>query len=130
MFASRALDDCKPLQLLPEDSELERSPKHVVKKGKTPVLSAEEARGLLDRIDLSTLAGLRDRALIGVLVFSFARVSAVVSMWVADYYTQGRRCFFRLHEKGGWYNVVPAHHPSAISFPRAGDTANAPRWKE
>ena len=28
----------------------------------------------------------------------------------ADYYTQGRRSFFRLHEKGGWYNVVPAHH--------------------
>ena len=87
-----------------------RGPKHVVKKGKTPVLSAEEARGLLDRIDLSTLAGLRDRAMIGVLVFSFARVSAAVSMRVPDYYTQGKRSFFRLHEKGGRYNVVPAHH--------------------
>ncbi len=87
-----------------------RGPKHVVKRGKTPVLSAEEARGLLDRIDLSTLAGLRDRALIGVLVFSFARISAAISMRVADYYTQGKRPFFRLHEKGGRYNVVPAHH--------------------
>ena len=87
-----------------------RGPKHVVKRGKTPVLSAEEARGLLDRIDLSTLAGLRDRALIGVLVFSFARITAAVSMQVADYYTQGKRSFFRLHEKGGRSNVVPAHH--------------------
>ena len=87
-----------------------RGPKHVVKKGKTPVLTAEEARGLLDGIDLSTLAGLRDRALIGVLVFSFARVSAAVSMRVADYYTQAKRSFFRLHEKGGRNNVVPAHH--------------------
>ena len=87
-----------------------RGPKHVVKKGKTPVLSAEEARGLLDGIDLSSFAGLRDRALIGVLVFSFARITAAVSMRVADYYTQGRRSFFRLHEKGGRYNVVPAHH--------------------
>ena len=87
-----------------------RVPKHVVKRGKTPVLTAEEARGLLDGIDLSTLAGLRDRALIGVLVFSFARITAAVSMRVADYYTQGRRSFFRLHEKGGRYNVVPAHH--------------------
>ena len=87
-----------------------RGPKHVVKRGKTPVLSAEEARGLLDGIDLSTLAGLRDRALIGVLVFSFARITAAVSMRVSDYYTQGRRSFFRLHEKGGRYNVVPAHH--------------------
>ena len=78
-----------------------RGPKHVVKKGKTPVLSAEEVRGLLDGIDLSALAGLRDRALIGVLVFSFARITAAVSMRVADYYTQGRRSFFRLHEKGG-----------------------------
>ena len=53
-----------------------RGSKHVVKKGKTPVLSEEEARGLLDRIELSTLAGLRDRAMIGVLVFSFARGGA------------------------------------------------------
>ena len=82
----------------------------LVKEGRTPVLSAEEARGLLDGIDLSTLAGLRDRALIGVLVFSFARVSAAVSMRVADYYTQGKRSFFRLHEKGERYNVEPAHH--------------------
>ena len=61
-------------------------------------------------IDVSTLVGLRDRALLGVLVYSFARVSAAVSLRVADYYTQGPRSFFRLHEKGGRYNVVPAHH--------------------
>ena len=66
--------------------------------------------GLLDGIDASTLVGLRDRAFLGVLVYSFARVSAAVSLRVADYYTQGRRSFFRLHEKGGRYNVVPAHH--------------------
>ncbi len=93
-----------------------RGPKHVVRKGKTPVLSAEEARGLLDGIDLSTLAGLRDRALLGVLVFSFARITAAVSMSVSDYYTQGRRSFFRLHEKGGRYNVVPAHHPPSAGI--------------
>ena len=87
-----------------------RGPKHVVKSGKTPVLSAKETRALLDGIDVSTLDGLRDRALLGVLVYSFARVSAAVSLRVADYYTQSRRSFFRLHEKGGRYNVVPAHH--------------------
>ena len=54
-----------------------RGPKHVVKTGKTPVLSAAETRALLDGIDVSTLAGLRDRALLGVLVYSFARVTAV-----------------------------------------------------
>ena len=87
-----------------------RGPKHVVKAGKTPVLSAAETRTLLDGIDVATLAGLRDRALLGILVYSFARVTAAVSMRVADYYTQGPRSFFRLHEKGGCYNVVPAHH--------------------
>ena len=87
-----------------------RGPKHIVKTGKTPVLSAKETWALLDGIDISTLAGLRDRALLGVLVYSFARVSAAVSLRVADYYTQGPRSFFRLHEKGGRYNVVPAHH--------------------
>ena len=56
-----------------------RGPKHVVKNGKTPVLSAEEARGFLDGIDLSTLVDLRDRALIGVLVFSLARITAAVT---------------------------------------------------
>ena len=66
-----------------------RGPRHVVKTGKTPVLSAEETRALLDGIDVATLAGLRDRALLGVLVYSFARVSAAVSMRVADYYTPG-----------------------------------------
>jgi len=98
-------------QILPfNPASAVRGPKHVAKSGKTPVLSAAETRALLDGIDLATLAGLRDRALLGVLVYSFARVSAAVSMRVGDYYTQGPRSFFRLHEKGGRYNVVPAHH--------------------
>ncbi|QDS91424.1 Tyrosine recombinase XerD [Roseimaritima multifibrata] len=87
-----------------------RGPKHVAKKGKTPVLSAGEARLLLDGIDLSTIGGLRDRALIGVMVFSFARVSATLGMNVDDFYQQGRRMWLRLHEKGGKYHEVPAHH--------------------
>ena len=87
-----------------------RGPKYVVSKGKTPVLTAEEARQLLDGIDTRSISGLRDRALIGVLVFSFARVSAAIGMNVADYYPQGRRMWFRLHEKGGKHHEVPAHH--------------------
>jgi len=63
-----------------------RGPKHVVKKGKTPVLTSAEARQLLDSIDCTTIIGLRDRALIGVLVYSFARVSAAIGTNIADYY--------------------------------------------
>ncbi len=87
-----------------------KGPRHVVKKGKTPVLDAAEARQLLDSIDTSTIIGLRDRALIGVMVFSFARVSAALGMNVEDYFQQGRRMWFRLHEKGGRLHDVPAHH--------------------
>jgi site-specific recombinase XerC len=87
-----------------------RGPKHVVKRGKTSVLTGEQARELLDSIDASTIVGLRDRALISVMTFAFARVSAVVSMKVEDYYPQGKRWWVRLHEKGGKRHDMPAHH--------------------
>lgn len=87
-----------------------RGPRHVVKRGKTPVLTTPEARRLIDSIDTSTVVGLRDRALIGVMVYTFARVSAVVGMLVEDYYAVGKRFWFRLHEKGGKFHEVPAHH--------------------
>jgi integrase/recombinase XerD len=87
-----------------------RGPRHVVKKGKTPVLTAAEARQLLDSIETDSLIGLRDRALIGLMCYSFARVSAAVAMNVEDYYQQGKRSWFRLHEKGGKFHEVPAHH--------------------
>jgi site-specific recombinase XerD len=87
-----------------------RGPKYVVKKGKTPVLAADEARVLLDSIPVTTLTGLRDRALIGVMVYTFARVNAVIGMQVKDYFIQGRRGWVRLHEKGGEEHEVPCHH--------------------
>jgi site-specific recombinase XerD len=87
-----------------------RGPRHSVKKGKTPVLAAEEARALLDAIDTSTLIGLRDRALIGLMVYTFARVGAAIQMRVEDVYIQGRRTWVRLHEKGGKEHEMPCHH--------------------
>ena len=87
-----------------------RGPKHVVKKGKTPVLDGDEARKLLESIDTSTVVGLRDRALIALLIYTFARVSAALHMNVGDYYAQGKRWWVRLHEKGGKQHEMPAHH--------------------
>jgi integrase/recombinase XerD len=87
-----------------------RGPKYIVRRGKTPVLKAEQARMLIDSVDTGSITGLRDRALIGVMVYSFARVSAVISMKVEDYYQNGKRWWFRLHEKGGKRHDVPAHH--------------------
>ncbi len=87
-----------------------RGPKHIVRKGKTPVLTGEEARTLLESIDTGSIVGLRDRALIGLMTYSFARVGAVLKMKVADYFIQGRRGHVRLHEKGGKEHEVPCHH--------------------
>ena len=87
-----------------------RGPKHVIKRGKTPVLTEDQAGRLLDSIDTSTVVGLRDRALIGVMTYTFARVSAVVAMTVEDYYPQGKRWWVRFHEKGCKRHEMPAHH--------------------
>jgi site-specific recombinase XerC len=87
-----------------------RGPKHVVKRGKTPVLTADQARELIDSIDTATLVGLRDRALIGVMTYAFARIGAVVAMRVEDYFANGKRWWVRLHEKGGKRHEMPAHH--------------------
>lgn len=87
-----------------------RGPKHVVRKGKTPVLTAEEAKELLESIDGSRLPGLRDRALIGIMVYTFARVEAALSMTVEDYYIQGKRSWVRLKEKNAKAIDMPAHH--------------------
>jgi integrase/recombinase XerD len=86
-----------------------RGPKYVVKRGKTPVLSSEQARKLLDSIESNTLIGLRDRALIGTMVYSFARVGAAVTMKVGDYFQHRKRWWLRLHEKGGKRHEVPCH---------------------
>ena len=84
-----------------------RGPKYSQKKGKTPVLDREEARALLAAIDTGSLTGLRDRALIGIMIYTFARVGAVLQMNVGDYFSQGRRGWVRLHEKGGKEHEAP-----------------------
>jgi site-specific recombinase XerD len=87
-----------------------RGPRHVVTSGQTPVLDPAEARELLDSIDVSTHAGLRDRALIALMVYSFARIGAALGMTVEDVYTQNRRLWVRLREKGGKRHAMPCHH--------------------
>jgi integrase/recombinase XerD len=87
-----------------------RGPKYVVKRGKTPFWSREDAKKLLESIPRDDLAGLRDRALISTVLFSFARVSAVLSLKRQDFYYQGPRRWLRFHEKGGKEHEMPAHH--------------------
>ena len=87
-----------------------RGPRYSVHRGKTPVLSGAEAGQLLDSIPTTNLAGLRDRALIALMTYSFARVSAAVGMRVADVFHERKRLWVRLHEKGGKRHEMPCHH--------------------
>jgi integrase/recombinase XerD len=89
-------------------------PKLVVKRGKTPVLTEDQARCLLDSIKVVRkaalsdgseagvpwLLGVRDRALMAVMTYTFARISATVGMRVGDYFPNGKRWWVRLQEKG------------------------------
>ena len=88
----------------------------MVAKSATPVLSPAEARKLLESLDTDVLAGPRDRALLSVMPYSFARVSAVLGMRRQDYFGQASRGWLRLHEKGGKRHDVPAHHRAAAAL--------------
>lgn len=109
-----------------------RGPKHSVKKGKTPVLVPEDARTLFDCIDITTLAGLRDRAVMALLFYSFARVSAALAMRVEDVYHLGRgRVAVRLHEKGGKEHEMPCHHnlqEYLLAYIEAAGLTDAKAW--
>jgi integrase/recombinase XerD len=87
-----------------------RGPRHSVSKGSTPVLSSEEATALLTGMDVSNVMGLRDRAIIAVMTYTFARVGAVVALSIEDYFPQEKRWWLRLHEKNGKVNEMPCHH--------------------
>lgn len=101
-------------QILPANPAASvRGPKHVVSEGKTPILDAQEVRTLFDQFDDTRLIDLRDRAILGAMVYSFARVGALAKLRVKDYYRQGARAWFVLDEKGGKQNRVPAHHQVA-----------------
>ena len=87
-----------------------RGPRYSVSKGATPVLSSEEATELLKGMDVSTVVGLRDRAIIAAMTYTFARVGAVVVLAVEDYFPQRKRWWLRLREKNGKLNEMPCHH--------------------
>jgi len=69
-----------------------------------------------EKKEVPCVVGLRDRALIGLMVFTFAGVGAAVGMKFEEYFIQGRRGWVRLHEKGGKRHDVPAnHHPPVLT---------------
>src|SRR3984885_11383598 len=80
------------------------------REGKTPAFDTEQVQKVLDKIDTSTEVGLRDRALLGTLAYTFARIGAVVNLKVDDYFQNGKRSMIRFREKGGKETEIPVHH--------------------
>jgi site-specific recombinase XerD len=103
--------------------------------GKTTVLTTDEMKQLLEAIDTSSIVGLRDRALIATMFYSFARISAVLAMDIKDYQQRGKRSWLRLHEKGGRYHELPVHHKAELYLDEyltvsgIGDENDSPLWR-
>lgn len=139
----RLLDYLVVGQIVPTNPALSvRGPKHVVTVGKTPVLSGAEAKRLIESIPTQRkdgspdIVGLRDRALISLMTYSLARVSAALKMEVRDYRPQGKRFKVHLHEKGGKVHEVPVHHKAEeyldayIEAAGISDQARGPLWRK
>ena len=88
-----------------------RGERYSVTEGKTPMIPIEQARKLIDAIDVSKgVVALRDRAILGTLAFTAARSSAVAKLRVNDFYHDGSQWLLRFSEKGGKDRPIPVRH--------------------
>lgn len=85
-------------------------PKHSMTEGKTPALTVQQARDVFASIDTSDVVGLRDRAIIAVMVYTAVRAGAVAKLRRRDFYSDGRQSVFRFDEKGGKVRDIPCRH--------------------
>lgn len=98
-------------QIIPSNpAHAVRGPKHVVAQGLTPILDVDQMKQLLDSIDIKSIVGLRDRALIGVMTATFGRIEATLGMNIADYFPEGKHWSIRLHEKNAKVITMPVQH--------------------
>ncbi len=79
-------------------------------EGKTPEISIGQARQLLASLDTSHVVGLRDRAILAILVYTSSRAGAVAKLRRADVYNAGRQWMLHFDEKGGKSREIPVRH--------------------
>lgn len=84
-------------------------PRQSSRTGKTPVIIPEQVRQILNSIPRVTQADYRDRALIGLMVFSFFRVSAALALTLRDYELRGEQRWIIGEEKGSKRHEMPVH---------------------
>lgn len=76
-----------------------RAERYKVVEGKTPEITVEQARTLLQSIDTSHVVGLRDRAIIGTLAYTAVRVGAIAKLRLKDYRHDGTQTPFAFSKK-------------------------------
>jgi integrase/recombinase XerD len=87
-----------------------RGERYQVVEGKTPEIRVEGARNLLVSIKTSTLVGLRDRAIMAILVYTAARAGAVAGLRRGSFYDAGDQWMLHFEEKGGKSWEIPVRH--------------------
>jgi site-specific recombinase XerD len=87
-----------------------RGERYQVIEGKTPEITAGQARRLLHSIDTFGPVGLRDRAIIGVLIYTAARAGAVARLRCKDLTHDGVQYLLRFVDKGGKAREIPVRH--------------------
>lgn len=91
-------------------------PKEGSNEGKTPAIADSQAKKLLEAPDCATLKGLRDRAILSVLLFHALRVGELVALRVRDVSERRGVPHFRVLGKGGRIRYVPIHAGTAASI--------------
>jgi integrase/recombinase XerD len=109
-----------------------KAERYAVVEGKTPEIGAEQARTLLRSIDASNVVGLRDRAVLAVLVYTAARVGAVARLSVKNLMHDGSEYTLRFSEKGGKSREIPVRHDLEqllLSYLQAAGIAEGPFFR-
>jgi integrase/recombinase XerD len=87
-----------------------RGERYQVVEGKTPEITKQQATQLLQSIDTANPVGLRDRAAIGVMIFTAARAGAIAKLRLKHFTHDGSQWTLRFDEKGGKSREIPVRH--------------------
>jgi integrase/recombinase XerD len=87
-----------------------RGERYQVVEGKTPEITVAQARSLLQAIRTGDAVGLRDRAVITIMIYTTARVGAVAKLRLRDLSHDGTQYTLRFDEKGGKAREIPVRH--------------------
>ena len=87
-----------------------RGERYQVLEGKTPEITIRQARKLLSSIDTDSVVGLRDKAILSILIYTASRIGAVARLRLKDLYDVGDQYCLHYIDKGGKSREIPVRH--------------------